>query len=466
MFNFVFIYLLFRVIIVFMKNILIINGSPKGEYSCTLYTSLFLEKKFKDLKFSILHAGSQIHKFERDFSEAKTAISSADLIIFSYPVYTFICPSQLHKFISLMKDQQMDLSNKFATQITTSKHFYDITAHAYIQQNCNDLGLKYLKGFSADMDDLTKISGQNEAISFFKKTLWLMDNNIFEQPTLNHPYTKINASLNNLSPVSTIFQKNEKTIALLRNSETEDPNLSIMIERFSKEFPYTIKTVDISQIGMKGGCISCFNCATTGNCIYKDNYQNILLNEINTADAIVHAFTITDHSFGPTYKMFTDRQFCNGHRTVNRGKSVAYLISGNLTTETNVKTIIEARAEVGGTFLAGIATDELNPDTQIDQLTKTLTYALETKYTQPSNFYGVGGMKIFRDLIYITGGFMKADYKFYKSHGQFDFPQKQRKTRFFMKLVGLLMTPKIMSKAGSKVREGMISPYKKVLKDL
>ena len=52
--------------------------------------------------------------------------------------------------------------------------------------------------------------------------------------------------------------------------------------------------------------------------------------------------------------------------------------------------------------------------------------ALEHKYLPPQNFYGIGGMKIFRDLIWLMQGMMRADHKFYKSHGQYDFPQKKR----------------------------------------
>ena len=56
----------------------------------------------------------------------RTALESADLLLFSYPVYTFIAPSQLHRFIELVKTSGIDLSGKYATQITTSKHFYDV----------------------------------------------------------------------------------------------------------------------------------------------------------------------------------------------------------------------------------------------------------------------------------------------------------------------------------------------------
>lgn len=69
-------------------NILVINGSPKGKNSITLHTCLFL------------------------------------------------VPSQLHRFLELLKASDIDLSGKAATQVTTSKHFYDVTAHRFIEDNC------------------------------------------------------------------------------------------------------------------------------------------------------------------------------------------------------------------------------------------------------------------------------------------------------------------------------------------
>ena len=126
--------------------------------------------------------------------------------------------------------------------------------------------------------------------------------------------------------------------------------------------------------------------------------------------------------------------------------------------------IVEARSEVGGNFLAGVATDEYNPDQEIDAMAAKLQYALTQKYAQPQNFYGVGGMKIFRDLIYLMQGMMKADHKFYKAHGQYDFPQKKKGMVIKMYLVGaLLSNPKLKGKMGNKMNEGMIAPYKKVL---
>jgi hypothetical protein len=73
-------------------------------------------------------------------------------------------------------------------------------------------------------------------------------------------------------------------------------------------------------------------------------------------------------------------------------------------------------------------------------------------------------MKIFRDLIWIMRGLMKADHRFYKKHGLYDFPQRKKGTALKMYLTGALMSsPKLKAKIGNKMYEGMIAPYKKCL---
>ena len=116
-------------------KIAVINGSPKGKYSITLQTVRYLEKKYPEHEFCILNAGQQIKSLEKDFSKAAELLESSDAVLFSYPVYTFFAPSQLHRFIELMKLNRVCVKEKYATQISTSKHFYDITAHKYIEEN-------------------------------------------------------------------------------------------------------------------------------------------------------------------------------------------------------------------------------------------------------------------------------------------------------------------------------------------
>ena len=441
-------------------KILVINGSPKGKYSITLQTTNYLQKLYPEHEFSVIHAGQKIKSLEKDFSSAKEAIENAEMLIFSYPVYTFIAPCQLHRFIELMKENAVDTEGKFATQISTSKHFYDITAHNYIRDNCFDMGMKYIKGLSADMDDLLTEKGQKDAVSFFDFICWSKENDSFE-PLLE----KAPAARKNLANVPEISEENKPgDVVVITDCEPENKNLKAMIDRFCAVLPRKTRVVNIREYPFSGGCLGCFNCAVSGKCVYKDGFDDFLRNELQTGEAIVYAFTVKDHSMGSLFKMYDDRQFCNGHRTVTMGMPFGYLVSGNLSAEENLRTIIEARAQVGGNYLAGIANDENNTDEEIDRLAKNLCYALEKGYNPPSNFYGIGGMKIFRDLIWQMQGMMKADHKFYKSHGQYDFPQKKWPRMLAMYAVGAMIgNPKIKAKMGNKMNEGMLMPYKKLI---
>ena len=440
-------------------HILIINGSPKGKYSVTLQTCNYLEILHPEHSFQVLHAGQTIKALEKDFSPALAAVEKADLLLFSYPVYTFVAPCQLHRFIELLKASGADLSGKWASQISTSKHFYDITAHRYIADNCHDLGLNYVKGLSADMDDLTCDKGRQEAEQFFDYLVWSVEQGIREPAPEATPVFVPQA-------VTAAESSGEKSgdVVVLTDFEEGNTQLQSMIDRFRAVLPRKTRLINVREYPFRGGCLGCFNCAITGKCIYTDGFDDYLRNEIQTAEAIVYAFTVKDHSMGARFKMYDDRNFCNGHRTVTIGMPVGYLVDGPLSREENLKTIIEARAQVGSNFLAGIATDEQNPDAEIDALVQKLCYALEHKYLPPQNFYGIGGMKVFRDLIWIMQGMMRADHKFYKSHGQYDFPQKQWPRMVAMYAVGtMLANPKFKSKMGNKMNEGMIMPYQKAL---
>ncbi len=441
-------------------NILVVNGSPKGQYSVTLQTINYLMKFYGAHNFEVLHAGQRIKALERDFTPAKEALEKADLIIFSYPVYTFIAPYQLHRFIEIIKEQGIDLKGKTATQFSTSKHFYDVTAHRYVEDNCADMGLNYVRGLSADMDDLLTDKGQKEAKDFFEYVLFSMEKGVFEK-------SRVNATEPKHIPVTVPEDKgNEKTgdVVVLTNCKKDDAQLQSMINRFCAVSKQKTRIINISEYEFKGGCLGCLNCAASGKCVYKDGFDEFLRGTIQTAQAIVIAFSIKDHYMGTDFKLYDDRQFCNGHRTVTMGMPMGYLVSGNYSEEFNLQMIIEGRAEVGNNFLAGVATDEVSPDSEIDSLASKLEYALENSYVPPQNFYGVGGMKIFRDLIWLMQGMMKADHKFYKSHGQYDFPQKKRGTMIMMKFLGALVSsPKIKAKMGNAMTEGMLMPYKKVL---
>ena len=437
-------------------KILVLNASPKGKNSTTVHTALYLQALHPEHTFTFLPVGQCIKAYEKDFSPVRSALEQAELILFCYPVYTFIAPYQLHRLIELIKADGVDLAGKFASQITTSKHFYDVTAHRYVEENCFDLGMKVIRGLSADMEDLLSVQGQKDARMFFDQLIFSCQHGLFVTPPVQAP-ARESAVYQAILP--DVPKSREKDVVIVTNCAPDDWNLANMIADFRRALPYESRVVNIREFPFGGGCLGCFGCAITGKCVYKDGFDDFLRSTIQTADGFVYAFTISDHFTHSSFKCFDDRQFCNGHRTVTHGTPIAYLISGDYRYEPNLRMIVE-----GGNYLAGVATDEAETAADIRSLADNLAFAMEQKLTRPANFYGVGGMKIFRDLIYVMQGLMKADHKFYKEHGIYDFPQKQKKRICQMRLVGALMAvPSVQKKARGKMTEAMIGPYEKVV---
>ncbi len=425
-------------------KIAVLNGSPKGDNSSTLFSVKYLQKIFSEDEFRFIEVATKIKSLEKDFSPVVKAVQEADIILFSYPVYTFIVPSQLHRAVELLKEHdEIDWPSKFVAQITTSKHFYDQTAQKFIEENMTDLGANYLRGFYADMEDLLEKRGQKELRDYWNY--------------IHFRYAQYKGGKISVSDAS------RYEIAIVTDCR-DNPKLEAMIATFRNECPAKTKVINIADFKFKGGCVSCFNCAADGTCIYKDGFSDLLRNEINSASAVIYAFRIKNHSMGARFKMYDDRQFCNGHRMMTIGAPIGYIIDGDIESENNLKTILEARAEVGKNFLCEFACDEAG----LRNLSDQMLFILENRITQPQNFYGAGGTKIFRDLIWIMRGLMRADHKFYKEHGIYDdLPQRHIGKMLKMKLVGMLFNnPELRKKAGGQISEGMAMPYRKVLDEM
>ena len=244
-------------------KILVINGSPKGEYSITLQTVRYLEQQFPGQQFQVLHAGQKIKVLEQDFSCVADAVKQADLLLFSYPVYTFLAPSQLHRFLELLKNSGLDLSGKYAAQLSTSKHFYDITAHRYVQDMCQELGLKYIGGLSADMDDLLQEKGQKQARDFLEYLWWSVKNDSYLPfPAPRPAFTPVAATV---LPEDNSDKPGD--IVIVTDVTEDEINLQAMIARFRAKCPRKTRVVNIREYPLQGGCLGCFRGAVSGKCI-------------------------------------------------------------------------------------------------------------------------------------------------------------------------------------------------------
>lgn len=450
-------------------NVLVISASPKGKLGVTVQSANYLQKHNPTDNFQMIHVGNKVKKYSDNAAMDKCIDSmiKSDLIIFVYPVYTFLVPYQLSLFINNLKKRpkSKELKDKFVTQITTSKHFFDTSAHRYIIENCDDLGMKSIPGLAADMDDLLKERGRTQLKDFYISAKFSIKNDIYNRigratnAAHDFKYKGTTKKVQKTSGYDTL---------IVSDCSKENTSLRNMINTFIAAYKYEVREINLADFKFSGGCLGCFDCAINGKCIYKDGFEEMLRDHIQTADATILAGSIIDHSMGPVFKCYNDRQFCNGHRCLTKGKPMGYILDGNLSSERNLQDVIEARSEVAEMFLSGIATSESNDSAEItksiERLANATAFALENKLERPQNFFGVGGMKIFRDLIYTMRGLMKEDHRFYKKNGIYDFPQKEIGSILKMSMVGmLLLIPSMRKKMKVMLNDAILKPYTKAI---
>ncbi len=235
---------------------------------------------------------------------------------------------------------------------------------------------------------------------------------------------------------------------MLTDEYQKDGNLSRMIEVFLASYPNAVEVIDINTFPYEGACQGCLRCELVGECDRKDGFQVFYQDLVNSCDVLVHAMNLEGRFLKPVWKLFLDRTFANGHRTSMMGKHSAYLVSGPLYQLPNVRQFLEGKDRVGKENSMGIVSDEERDSERLQALLSDLASRLDRAsragYQKGVNFLGVGGMKIFRDLIFGMRGVVRDDHRFYKERKLYDFPQKDIKNQLFNIFMGRAFMFKFM----------------------
>ena len=455
-------------------NVIVLNGSPKGELSCTLQYIRYLQKKFPQHVFKVLPIAQQIQKLERDtraFGEVMEEIRGADAVLWAFPLYFFLVCGQYKRFIELIleRNQAPSFAGKYAASVSTSIHVSDHTAHNYIHAVCDDLQMNYVGAYSAEMYDLMKKEERKRWLFFA--------GHFFDAAARKAPVDRAYPPLVFADfhyqpgiPEASV-DTGDKRILILVDEKNEQGNLWSMVQAFKENFRGNVDVLCLSDIDIKGGCLGCCRCGLDNVCSYegKDGYISFYNTWVKQADIIVFAGAIRDRYLSARWKTYFDRSFFNTHMPTLRGKQIGFLISGPLGQIPNLRQILSGYVETQQANLAAIVTDESKDSRKLDLLLKQLAMQLvrydREGYVNPGTFLGQGSRKIFRDEVWGKLRFaFQADHRYYKTHGLYDFPQKKYKMRrmnFIMTL--LTKIPSFRKKFLKVIKEQMVKPLQSVV---
>ncbi len=413
-------------------KIALIKGSPHGKNSFTGICTERVKRQFPEHEFIDLNVGKKILRLEKSeeyLNSIFEKIREAHAVIWTFPIYILLVPAQLVRFVELIHERgrQDVFKGKYATVVSTSANFFDHTAHQYMREVCDDLEMPFLEGFSASMIDMTnpdKKEWKDNLTGFVEDFLYHVQNEVPLDPTGNPP-TKSNFSYQPTAITETP-KTNDKRLVVLTDALDDEENLNSMIDVFIKTSSIPVEILNINEIDIRGGCVGCLKCMVTTECTYNDEFEQFFNSRYTPADGMIFAGTIKHRYFSSRMKQFHDRGFFNGHRPIFEGKPFAYLVSGPLRQLPNLRHIIEAHIQVGGTPGIGIVSDECTNSEGLSLRIKALAHGFQRQFDRPwirpANYLGVGGRKIFRDLVYQFKDMMVADHEYYKDKGLYDFP--------------------------------------------
>jgi len=428
-------------------KIIVLNGSPKGEYSITLQYVHFIRKRYPQHELKIIHISKIIDKIERDemtFQEIIDEVRLSDGVLWSFGLWVLCVPAQYMRFIELIfqRGVQEAFKNKYAAVLTTSIHFFDHTAHQYMRGVCEDLNMKYAEALSPDISDLMK-ENQRRNLCIFAENFFEAIENKTVTSRLFKPLRFSDFVYQPSIPEEKIDTRG-KNVVVLTDGHDSNTNLGKMINRFRQSFADEIEVIDINDIDIRSACLGCMQCGYDYKCMQNDGFTEFYNNRVRTADIIVFSGTVKGRYLSSKWKTFYDRAFFWNHTPSLVGKQLGYIISGPLSQNANLIQILEASSTTRqDANHVDIIADECENSAEIDALLHSLAERLVNYsirgYIKPQNFLAVGGHKIFRDEIWGRLRMIwQADHIYFKKHGKYDFPHKDLKMRM-MNLIGMLL---------------------------
>ncbi|MEZ4670757.1 MAG: NAD(P)H-dependent oxidoreductase [Anaerolineae bacterium] len=455
-------------------KIVVLNGSPKGDSSVTIHSVKYLQKKYPEHDFDIVHIAKRIKGIEQKratFDSIIETITAADGVLWAFPLYVLMVPAPLKRFIELIHEHGAEaaFAGKYTAAISTSIHFYDHIAHRYIQAVCDDLDMKFVASFPADMMDLMNKRERTRLIQFGEHFLSTIQN---RYPTTKRYPPLIRREFAYLPDEgSHSVEVADKKVLVVTDAQPEDNNLQHMLDRFCAAFDSDITVVNLHDLKIVSGCIGCLQCGYDNQCVFdeRDDFIDFYHNKVLKADLLVFAGTITDRYLSALWKTYFDRSFVMGHRPSLYGKQLGFIISGPLHDNANLSEFCEGYAAWQHANIVAFVSDNFGDsqaiNTQLEALARQGVAFANSGYVQPSSFLGVGAQKVFRDEVWgRLRTVFQADHRAYVKLGWYDFPMRDIPTHAMAHLGTLGMSiPKVRKQIQEMLKHGVSFRHRKIV---
>ncbi len=451
-------------------KIIVLNGSPKGEISVTMQYVRYIQKSNPSHEFQFLNISHEINGIEREQAQWQAileAVQSSDGVLWATPVYYFLVPSQLKRFIELIWERQAErvFAGKYAAALITSIHCMDHTAINYLTGISEDLGMRFAGGFTPEMDDLELTRERTNLLSFAAWFLHAIETGL---PTLRS-FAPVDYSVGDYRPegIAEVAKTAGRKVVLVTDGNDPDSNLARMITAFRQSLPNPVEVIDLNEVEIRGGCLGCIRCGYDNTCAYQDGLKRFIREKLIPAGAIIFAGAIRDRYLSSRWKRYFDRSFVFGHTPYLHGKQIGFIVSGPLRQLPNLRQVFEAYTQAQQCALAGFATDEgetKDVTAGLQALAAKLSWALEHDLQAPPNYLSFGAHLLFRDFIPMNRGIFRADHIFYKQHGLYQDHHKDLRHRMgSLMLIAMSSVPSLRKELQKQMKSGMIAGLKKIV---
>jgi len=420
--------------------------------------------------FTEYYPAASIKAIESDGATLQSIINDierADAVLWAFPLYYGLVHGDYKRFIELVLENDMAASfrGKHCAILATSIHFFDNTAIEYIRGISEDMGMIVDEVYSAHMDDLMRVDGQEQCKLFLrqweKKICCNINLGRLSAPIIPEPRRVVLEENFHAAPYSNI------KFGLVTESGISE-NLDDMVNAMNNEFAH-VELFDLSKMKISGSCRGCLKCGYENHCVY-DGKDDVIdtYRKLKECDAIVFSGAIKDRYLSAKWKVFIDRWFFATHIPFFDGKVIGFVISGPLRQIPSLRTFFFDFFEAQGLTVGGIVTDEStgNVGLEIRGLAATLDSYCTDGYHPPRRFLGESGHKVFRDEIFggLKGVFV-ADHKYYKRSKLYDFPHRNWRKRFVTTFMCIAMKlPFVRKEIQTNMADYMVKPYEPIIK--